>query len=112
MAEAAKKLAQAQAAAATGSIYTPSGTKAVVRHIRIVNMDTIDGWIQLWDGGTADANCILPKTFLAAAPAANDGGNYIELDVFVVLDDGVALNAKAHAASKVTVTLYGADGVA
>jgi hypothetical protein len=103
MTDAFKKLYQGQPTDTTATLYTvPGSTTAILRHIRIVNNDTIAGTITLYDDGTADSNIILPTTTIPA-------GGYIELDVFICMAAAVTLKGKAHASSKVTVTVYGVE---
>src|ERR671930_395006 len=102
MADTFKKLYQGQPGTSTAALYTvPSSTTAIIRHIRIVNNDTTSRTVTLYDGGTSASNIILPDTTIP-------GGEYIDIDCFIVGAAGVAvLEGKADAASQVTVTAYG-----
>jgi hypothetical protein len=98
-----KKLYQGQPGTGAAALYTcPAATTAIIRHIRVVNNDTQARLITLWDGGSADSNAILPATSVPK-------GGVLELDVFVVVGAGVAIQGKADAAAKVTVTMYGVE---
>lgn len=100
-----KKLAQAQPAGSpsTTTLYTvPSATQTVVRHIRIVNMDTADRTIKLWHDGTADSNVILPATTVKS-------GGWSEFDGTITMEANDTLIAQASAGSAITVTVYGLE---
>ena len=105
MAESYTRLAQQQATASAATLYTaPSsaGASAIVKHIRIVNMDTVPRWVKLWQGGTADVNVILPQVTIAA-------GGWAEFDGVLCLPASQTLSVIGEVASKLSVTVEGAE---
>ena len=103
MADSYKKLAQGYVSSSAAAIYTvPGATQAIVKHIRIINTDTANRWVKLWDGGTADTNLIIPQTYVAA-------GGYIEIDGPICMAATIVLNGQAEVASKLVITVYGVE---
>lgn len=103
MAQSYKQLAQTQAASSATAVYTvPAATQAIVKHMRIVNTDTVPRWIKLWNNGTTDADLILPQTTIAA-------GGWAEFDGTITMAAADTLSAQGEVASKITITLHGAE---
>lgn len=103
MAQSYKQLAQTQVSSSAATVYTsPSGTQAIIKHIRIVNTDTVPRWIKLWNKGTADANLILPQTSIAA-------GGWAEFDGTITMAAADTIAAQAEVSSKITLTIHGAE---
>jgi hypothetical protein len=103
MAEAYKRLYQGQPGTSITTIYTvPAATNAVVKNIRIVNMGTASATIQLWHGGTTNANVILPATTLQP-------GEWGEFDGLIVAPTTEVFSAQASLATTMTVTMYGLE---
>ena len=47
------------------AIYTvPVDTQAVAKHIKVVNHDTVSHTVEMWQGGIASKNIILPELTL------------------------------------------------
>lgn len=96
-----KKLAQGQLPSTAGALYTaPTGKKAIIRRITIVNTDSVDRTFQLFQSGTTDANALTPVFTLLA------GGMAVDDDV-MTLDDADTLEGVASVASKLTYTVQG-----
>lgn len=103
MAETYKKLAQAQAGSSAGTLYTtPAATQTIIKHVRIVNTDTIGRWVKLWQAGTTDANMILPQTTISA-------GGWAEFDGTICMAAAETLSAQGEVASKLTITVEGVE---
>jgi hypothetical protein len=100
----AKTLAHAQLGSSAGTLYTvPSATKAIVRHIRVVNPDTASHTFDLYRNGSGDANRL---TETVTVPA---GGSW-EDDVFIGLETvGDTIQGKADTATKLTIYIGGAE---
>lgn len=65
MADAYKQLYQGQLAATVGTLYTvPSATGTIIRHISVVNNDTVSRTFALYRGGTAATNLITPPAMV------------------------------------------------
>jgi len=99
-----KKLGQQQLSVATPvTLYTvPGATQAIVRHIRIINTDTVARTITLFDGGSGVGNTILPITTLQP-------GSVLEMDVFITMAAAGTLLGTAGTANTIVITLYGME---
>ena len=83
------------------TVYTsPGATQTVIRHIRIVNTDSVARTITLFDGGSGVGNTILPATTVQP-------GSVLELDVFITMAAAGTLLATASTANTLVVTIYG-----
>jgi len=104
MAESYKKLHQSELTTSAAVVYTvPANTQTIVKHIRAVNSDaTVTYWVSLWDGGSSDANLILPQTDIVA-------GGFFEIEATMCMDAGGTLQAQAQAATTITLTVYGLE---
>lgn len=103
MAQSYKQLAQTQAATSATAVYTaPADTQAIVKHMRIVNTDTVPRWIKLWNNGTSDSNLILPQTNIPA-------GGWAEFDGTITMAATNTISAQGEVASKITITIHGAE---
>ncbi len=103
MADAFKKLAQAELAqaASTTTLYTvPAATEAIIKHIRAVNTTAGAVTVKLWHDGTADVNLILPEVEIEA-------GAWGEFDGAILMETGDTLVGQSDTATAVTVTVYG-----
>jgi hypothetical protein len=102
--DAFKKLAQVQPGTAVATFYTvPAATETIVRHIRIVNTDTVTARsVTLYDGGSSAAFMIQPPTTIAAS-------GMLEIDCFITMQSTGTLRASASAAAVVTLTAYGVE---
>ena len=84
-------------------IYTvPTATQAVIKHMKIVNHDTVSHTIELWQGGTANVNVILPALTL-------QGGEWAEFDGAMAAAAADVLHARADAANVLTLSVYGLE---
>lgn len=104
MPETYKKLAQAQPAITATTLYTvPGGTTALIRHIAVVNTSAIAALtIELYHDGSTTTYQILPAVELGIH-------HFAQWDGVIVMEAGDTLQAKAGAASNVTVTVYGVE---
>lgn len=103
MPETYKRIAQTQPGTSAATVYTtPASTQTIVKHIRIVNTDTLPRWVKLWQAGTADSNLILPQTSIPA-------GGWAEFDGTICLSAAETISASAEVASKVTLTIEGVE---
>lgn len=85
------------------TLYTvPSSTVTVVRHIRVVNPDSVSHTVDLYRNGSADANRITETITVQAASSYED-------DVYLPLAATDTIKGKADASSKVTVFIGGAE---
>jgi hypothetical protein len=82
------------------TVYTSSGAQSIVRHIRVVNTDTVARTITLFDGGSGVGNTILPATTIQQ-------GGVLEMDIFITMASGGTILATASAANVLVITLYG-----
>lgn len=102
-----KQLAQTQIGTSAATLYTtPAATQTIIKSIRIVNTDSSPRWVKLWNNagaaGTTDADLILPQTSIPA-------GGWAELDSTLTMAAADTLSAQAEVASKVTITVHGAE---
>lgn len=98
-----KQLAQSQIGTSSATFYTsPALTQTIIKHIRIVNNDTVPRWVKMWNNGSADSNIILPQTTIAA-------GGWAEFDGTLTLAAADTIVCQAEVASKVTMTAHGAQ---
>lgn len=103
MAETYKVLYQGQPSTSMVTVYTvPGSTSAIVKQIRLVNVSVAAATIKLCQGGTADANCILPAVSLGP-------GEWAEFDGSIFMATGTTLAAQAQTASAITMTVHGVE---
>ncbi len=87
------------------TLYTaPTDTEVIIKEIRIVNTDTSNHWVEVYDvdsGGSAgDSNVIIPEITIDA------GGWLVEHgEVTPTADDAI----KAVGGGSLTYTLYGVE---
>src|SRR3954462_8862229 len=98
-----KRLYKGQPSTSTAALYTvPGSTSAIVKHMRIVNPTSAYVSIDLYESGTADADRI--------SPTVNIGpGEWAEWDGTITLAAASTIQAKASAATSLTVTIYGVE---
>lgn len=85
------------------TLYTvPGATTTVVRHIRVINPDSVSHTVDLYRNGSADVNRITETITVLA------GGSW-EDDVYFPLAAADTIQGKADASSKVTVFIGGAE---
>ena len=104
-----KQLAQAEVPNTATSIYGgPSSGLAIIKQIVVSNHESAAGTISIWhddDGTTYNDTTNLCED----VPVP---GNYpLIWDVFWPIDSAGNIAVKADAASKMTITLYGVDGI-
>ncbi len=94
-----KVLSQSEVGTASAALYTvPASTEAIIKHIDVVC--TLGDTLQLWVGGAADANVILPKVTFAT-------DEFAQWDGTLVLEAAQTINGDATTAGRMTVTIYG-----
>lgn len=105
MAESYKVLDQRQVPATATTVYTApssSGASTIIKNMRIVNTSASATTIKIWQGGTADANVILPAVSI-------DAGGFAEFDGTITMAASTTLSAQAGAATSITLTIYGLE---
>jgi hypothetical protein len=103
MAETYKKLDQRAVPNTATTVYTvPSSTQAIVKSIRAVNTSASSATIKIWQGGTADANVILPATTI-------DAGGFAEWEGTMTMAAADYIAAQASAATSITMTINGLE---
>jgi hypothetical protein len=103
MAEVWKQLYQGQLPAAAGVLYTvPLGFSAIIKYITVNNPSGPDSALELWVGGSADVNSILPYIPLLEKERG-DG------DFSLVLDAGRTIEGQADDANAITITISGLE---
>jgi len=102
MADTYKLLYQGQLAATPGTLYTvPSVTNVIVRHISVVNNDTVNRTFALYRQGTAATNLITPPAMLVPP------GGMQEWDGAMAMAATETLRGVGSVASMLTVTIDG-----
>lgn len=102
MADAYKLLYQGQLAATVGTLYTvPAATSAIVRHISVVNNDTVSRTFVLYRQGTAAANIITPPAMVVLP------GGMQEWDGAMALAATETIRGTGSVATMLTVTIDG-----
>ncbi len=85
------------------TLYTvPGSTVTVVRHIRVVNPDSVSHTIDLYRNGSADANRLTETITIQATSSYED-------DVYLPLVATDTIQGKADASSKITLFIGGAE---
>lgn len=103
MADSYKTLYRGQLAASVATIYTvPGATSAIIKHISVVNNDSVDRTFSLYRNGTAAANIFSPSTAVNV-PA----GGSVEWDGTMALETGGTIAGVASAASMLTCVIDG-----
>lgn len=103
MADTYKRIYQGELSTSSGVIYTvPSGTQAIIKSMRIVNTSASETTIKLWNGGSSNANVVLP-------PVTIDAGGFAEFDGTLTMTSGDTLVAQAGANTALTMTIYGLE---
>jgi len=104
-----KQLAQAEVPAAVASIYAgPATGIAIIKQVIISNHEATAGTFSLWhddDGTTYD------DTTNLAEGVPIDANSMVVLDVWWPIDTAGNIAADADAANKLTITLYGVNGI-
>jgi len=102
-----KPLYHGQPGNTAAAAYTvPAATTTVVRHFRCVNKDTAAHTLELWhyaSGGSATNATAITETITIPS-----GGSW-EDDVYLPMNAGDVLAAKADTASKITLYVGGAE---
>lgn len=103
MPESYKRIYQGQLATPATPVYTvPAGTNTIIKSIRAVNSSTSATSITLWQGGTSNANLILPTTSIEA-------GGWAEFNGTITLAAADTLAAQAGAMASITLTVHGVE---
>lgn len=103
MANAFKVLAQGQLGAAVATLATVGAAKTwVIKHITIVNNDTVARTFGLYVGGTAAANAITPP-----AVSIPNGGSWEWCPCDITLETGQTIAGGASVATQLTYTIFG-----
>ena len=108
MAETFKHLAQGQVVhtgdADAQELYeAPSGTTAIVGHIRLSNTNAAARTVQLYQNGVTATNVILPSLTI-------EGGGWAEFTGSIILDAGDKLYGISNSEStSVTYNIYGLE---
>ena len=112
MAEIYKHLHQGLVSNTSGGVATYSAptspvTTTIIRHMRVVNVDTSNACqLTLWhmpaSGSTASVNLIFPATDILAGGSA-------EFDGTIILDSGDRLFAMAETANDLYLNIYGLE---
>lgn len=103
MPETFKRIYQGQLSTPATPVYTvPAGTQTVVKHMRIVNLDTVPRWVKMWQGGTSDANIILPQVSIPA-------GGWMEFDGVLTMNSADTLAAQVEVIGEITLTVEGVE---
>ena len=103
MAESYKRIYQGQLATPATPVYiTDTAEQAIIKHMRIVNLDTVPRWVKMWQGGTGDANIILPQVSIPA-------GGWMEFDGVLTMEPSSQLAAQAEVIGKITLTVEGVE---
>lgn len=99
-----RKIYQAQLSttAAVTAYTVPAATSSIVKSIRVVNTTATAATFKMWQGGTADANVILPATSI-------DAGGFGEFEGVLTMAAADTLSVQAGTASALTVTIHGLE---
>lgn len=102
MADAYKTLYQGQLPSSVATLYTaPSGTGVIVKHISVVNNDTVARTFALSRQGTGATHYITPAAM--SIPA----GGLAEFDGTMAMAATETLSGVASAATQLTITIDG-----
>src|SRR4051812_29388064 len=102
MADAYKLLYQGQLGATIATLYTvPGATSAIIRHISVVNNDSVDRTFALYRDGAVASNIITPPAMLVKA------GGKAEWDGAMALSTGETIRGIGSVATQLTVTIDG-----
>lgn len=104
MPDAYKLLYQGQLAATVGTLYTVPGggvLSAIVRHISVVNNDTVNRTFVLYRQGTAATNIVTPPAIVVPA------GGMAEWDGAMAFATTETIRGTGSVASMLSVTICG-----
>jgi len=102
MADAYKLLYQGQLAATVGTLYTvPGSTGAIIRHISVINNDTVSRSFALYRQGTAATNLITPPAMVVLP------GGMQEWDGAMAMAATETIRGIGSVASMLSVTIDG-----
>lgn len=102
MADAYKQLYQGQLPSSAATLYTvPGATSAIIRHISVVNNDTVARTCAFYRGGTAATNLITPPAMVVLP------GGMQEWDGAMALGTTETLRGVGSVASMLSVTVDG-----
>ena len=100
---------QVAAASTDTTVYTvPASTQTIIKHIRVVNNDTVDpNWFKLWhdtDGGgvSSDPEVIVPQANIPA-------GGWAEFEGTLIFEENDNLVIQVESANEVTIFVYGLE---
>ena len=103
MPESYKRIYQGQLTTSATAVYTvPSATDTIIKSIRIANTTANSTTVKLWNGGSGDANVILPAVTI-------DAGGFAEFDGTLTMNAADTLHAQAGANSTLTMSVYGVE---
>ena len=104
MAEEFVKISQEVLTAGASPVAVASGSVegTIVRHMRVANNSSDDTTLAMWQGGTTDAEMILP-------PAMITEGGWAEFEGSIILNGADTLYAAAGAGADLTITVYGLE---
>lgn len=103
MADAYKTLFRGQLASSVATIYTvPGATAAIIKHISVVNNDSVARTFALYRNGTTAAFIFSPST-AASIPA----GGSVEWDGTMALESGGTIAGVGSVASQLTCIIDG-----
>lgn len=98
-----KRLAQVALGDTPTTIYTaPADRSAIVKALFVANVSGAQQAVQVWHGGSADANKILPATTLQT-------GEYGTYDGAITMEPGDTLLGQCSSAAGVTVSVEGME---
>ena len=101
MTDTLKRLAQGTLPSSAGTLYTvPGATSTIVKKITLANPTGTDRTARLTNGGTADANVILPAVTIPA-------GGFAEWEGSMTLAAADTISGVASAATAITYSIYG-----
>ena len=102
MADVYKTLYRAQLPDSVATLYTATGVAAIIKHISVVNNDTVDLTFSLYRNGTTAAYVFSPSTAVSV-PA----GGSVEWDGTMALEASGTIAGVASVASKLTCIIDG-----
>jgi hypothetical protein len=103
MTDSYKTLYRGQLPSSVATLYTvPGATAAIIKHISIVNNDTVDRTFTLYRNGTAAANIFSP----GAVTTVKAGGS-AEFDGTMALESGGTIAGVASVATQLTIIICG-----
>lgn len=98
-----KRLYQGQVPSGVTLLYTvPSGATAIVKSIRAVNTTASGVTIKFWNGGTTNANVILPAITI-------DAGGFADFDGTITMAASDTIYGQAGSSTSITVSIYGLE---